>query len=298
MQINRLFEIVYILLEKKLVTANELSKQFEVSVRTIYRDIETLSSAGIPVYMTKGKGGGISLLPDFVLNKAVITEDEKGDILSSLKAVQSVDLSHTNTALRKLSSLLGDSSADWIEVEFSPWSDADKETELFNQIKNAILKKWVISFVYASARETQTKREVEPCKLIFKSGAWYLYGYCRLRKDFRFFKLRRIRELNVSEEYFERKRSGPVLSTESQYETEYVTLKLHLSAKAAYRVYEEFEIYEELEDGSFLAEMKYPKGEWIYYYIATFGNYCEVLEPVEVREQIQKQLKKTLMLYE
>ena len=72
-QINRLFEIVYILLEKQTVTAAELSQRFEVSSRTIYRDVETLSQAGIPIYMSKGKGGGISLLPDFILNKAVLT---------------------------------------------------------------------------------------------------------------------------------------------------------------------------------------------------------------------------------
>lgn len=80
MQINRLFEIVYILLEKEKVTARELAERFEVSTRTVYRDIEALSCAGIPVYMSKGKGGGVSLLPGFTLNKAVITEGEKAEI--------------------------------------------------------------------------------------------------------------------------------------------------------------------------------------------------------------------------
>ena len=101
MQINRLFEIIYILLDKKTVTSKELAELFEVSSRTIYRDIETLSSAGIPVYMSKGKGGGISLLPGFVLNKAVITDEEKEDILSSLKAVNAVNLGKTDTALQQ-----------------------------------------------------------------------------------------------------------------------------------------------------------------------------------------------------
>ena len=119
MQINRLFEVVYILLDKKTVTAKELAERFEVSSRTIYRDIETLSSAGIPVYMSKGKGGGISLLPDFVLNKAVLTDEEKEDILSSLKAVKAVNLSKTDTALKKLSSLFGESNTDWIGNEVS-----------------------------------------------------------------------------------------------------------------------------------------------------------------------------------
>ena len=102
MQINRLFEIVYLLLEKKQITAKELAEHCEVSTRTIYRDVETLSGAGIPIYMTKGKGGGISLLPEFVLNKTVITEAERADILSSLHAMHAVDLQEAGTALHKL----------------------------------------------------------------------------------------------------------------------------------------------------------------------------------------------------
>jgi len=185
MQINRLFEIIYILLDKKRVTSKELAEQFEVSARTIYRDIEILSSAGIPVYMSKGKGGGISLLPEFVLNKAVLTDQEKTNILSSLKAVSAVKFNETDTALRKLNNLFGESNTDWIEVDFSSWAAAQNETETFNIIKAAILGRRIISFSYASAKGQQTTREAEPLKLCFRSGAWYLYGYCRLRCDCR-----------------------------------------------------------------------------------------------------------------
>lgn len=152
MQINRLFEIVYILLDKKTATAKEFAERFEVSSRTIYRDIETLSAAGIPVYMSKGKGGGISLLPDFVLNKVVLTDDEKTNILSSLKAVNSVNLSETDTALEKLSSLFGGENTDWIEVDFTSWVNTEDEKNVFNTIKSSILSKKVISFFYASGK--------------------------------------------------------------------------------------------------------------------------------------------------
>ena len=297
MQINRLFEIVYILLDKKIITSKELAERFEVSQRTIYRDIETLSSAGIPVYMSKGKGGGISMLPDFVLNKAVITDEEKDDILSSLKAVNAVNLSKTDTALKKLSSLFGESNADWIEVDFSSWSNMQNETEAFNTIKSAILRKRVISFSYASAKGQRTSREVEPLKLCFKSGAWYLYGYCRSRCDFRFFKLRRIRELSTSEENYQRKSPKQIFFGKNMYQEEYVKLKLKLSAEAAYRVYDEFDHYEQQEDGSFIVEIKYPKGQWIFYYIASFGSQCEVLEPVDVRNDVKAELQNTLNNY-
>lgn len=297
MQINRLFEIVYILLNKKAVTSKELAQRFEVSTRTIYRDIETLSSAGIPVYMSKGKGGGISLLPDFVLNKAVITNEEKEDILSSLKAVNAVNPSKTDTALKKLSSLFGESNTDWIEVDFSSWANAQNETETFNVIKSAILGKRIVSFSYASAKGQQTAREVEPLKLCFKSGAWYLYGYCKSRCDFRFFKLRRIRELCISEQNFQRKSPNQIFSDQNVFQEEYVKLKLKLSAQVAYRVYDEFDSYKQQEDGSFIAEINYPKGEWIVYYITTFGRHCEVLEPKDVRNDMKVELQNTLKHY-
>lgn len=297
MQINRLFEIVYTLLDKKAITSGKLAERFEVSQRTIFRDIETLSSAGIPVYMSKGKGGGISLMPDFVLNKAVVTDEEKEDILSSLKAVSAVNLSKTDTALKKLSSLFGESNADWIEVDFSSWSNAQNETEIFNTIKSAILGKRVISFSYASAKGQRTSREVEPLKLCFKSGAWYLYGYCRSRHDFRFFKLRRIRELCMLEQNFQRKSPKQIFFNKNMYQEEYVKLKLKLSPEVAYRVYDEFDHYEQQEDGSFIAEINYPKGQWIFYYIASFGSQCEVLEPVDVRHDVKAELQNTLNNY-
>ena len=297
MQINRLFEIVYILLDKKTVTSKELAERFEVSTRTIYRDIETLSSSGIPVYMSKGKGGGISLLPAFVLNKAVITDEEKENILSSLKAVNAVSFSKTDTALTKLSSLFGESNTDWIEVDFSSWANPQSETETFNTIKSAILGKIIISFFYASAKGQQTAREVEPLKLCFKSGSWYLYGYCKSRCDFRFFKLRRIRELCLSEQNFQRKSPNQIFSKENVFQEEYVKLKLKLSAQVAYRVYDEFDSYEQQEDGSFIAEISYPKGEWIFYYVASFGEDCEVLSPEEVRLDVKTKLKNALKNY-
>ena len=297
MQINRLFEIIYILLDKKTVTSKELAERFEVSSRTIYRDIETLSSAGIPIYMSRGKGGGISLLPNFVLNKTLITDDEKEDILSSLKAVSAINLCKSDTAIKKLGCLFGESNTDWIEVNFSSWANAQNDTEIFNTIKSAILEKQVISLCYASAKGQNTKRVVEPLKLCFKSGAWYLYGYCKSRCDYRFFKLRRISNLCVSEQKFKRESPKQIFTNENIFNEEYIKLKLKLTEQVAYRVYDEFDSYEKQEDGSFIAEINYPKGEWIFSYIASFGRHCEVLEPEDVRNHVKQELQNTLKQY-
>ena len=168
MQTNRLFEMIYILLDKKLVTAKELAEHFEVSTRTIYRYVETLSGAGIPIYMSKGKGGGIALLPEFVLNKAVITEQEKEDILSSLTALGAVSLSDQRKTLEKMSGLFGGSDSNWIEVDFGFWADGEKEAALFQTIKQSILQKQVVHFLYINVKGERLAREVEPLKLVFK----------------------------------------------------------------------------------------------------------------------------------
>lgn len=296
MQINRLFEMTYLLLNKESVTAGELARHFEVSPRTIYRDVELLSSAGIPIYMTKGKGGGISLLSDFVLNKAVLTETEKSDILSALHAVDAVSLEQANTAVRKLSSLFGNTNMDWIEVDFSDWSNGEEDAELFGRLKAAIIEKERVEFFYHS-QEGSLKRIVEPVKLCFKGQSWYLYSYCRLREDYRFFKLKRMKELKTLGETFERQAPAKILSSRSVFQDDFVTITLKLSKEMAFRLYDEFTQYEVLSDGSFLARITMPRGQWVYYYIASFGEHCEVIEPEDIRLEIRDTLKKTLNHY-
>lgn len=296
MQINRLFEMVYLLLNEGKVTASEMAKHFEVSSRTIYRDVELLSSAGIPIYMTKGKGGGISLLHDFVLNKAVLTESEKADILSALHAVDSVSLEKTNTAVKKLSTLFGDTDSDWVEVDFSGWANAEEESEVFATLKQAVIKRNTVKFLYHGG-DSNIERVVEPLKLCFKGQGWYLYGYCRTRNDYRFFKLRRIKNLSVSAEQFNRSKPEKIFDGSKVFQDDFVTITLKFSKEMAYRVYDEFSDYKLLSDGSFKATLTMPRGEWVYHYLATFGEHCEVLEPIDIRLQIKEKLQKTLQQY-
>jgi predicted DNA-binding transcriptional regulator YafY len=296
MQINRLFEMVYLLLNKKGMTAGELATHFEVSPRTIYRDVELLSSAGIPIYMTKGKGGGIALLPDFVLNKTVLTDDEKSDILAALHAVEAVSLEQTNTAVQKLSSLFGNTNADWVEVDFSGWANADEETQMFGLLKTAILGKKKVAFQYHSS-DGSTQRTAEPLKLCFKGQNWYLYAFCTVRQDDRFFKLRRMKELQLLDEHFERTAPAKIFEGGKIFQDDFVTITLKLSKNMAYRVYDEFSQYQILPSGDFIAQLTMPRGDWVYHYLATFGEHCEIIEPEDIRLQIKEKLQKTLAQY-
>lgn len=299
MQVGRLFEIVYILLEQEKVTAKELAEHFEISTRTIYRDIETLSGAGIPVYMSKGKNGGIALLPEFVLNKAVITEKERKEILSSLFAIKSVNLEESDTALKKLGNLFGTDGTDWIEVDFGFWADGEKEAKLFTELKRAILEKRVIQFFYTNAKGEAIQREVESLKLTFKGASWYLYGYCSMRKDLRFFKLKRMKNLELLNETFTRKIPKKVpLDVMSNNIKEVTKVKLKFSGKVAYRVYDDFENYEKLPDGSFLVEDTFELNEWFMFHIISYGEDCQILEPTELKTQIKETLLSILKGYE
>jgi predicted DNA-binding transcriptional regulator YafY len=178
---NRLFQMVYLLLEKRSMTASELAKHFEVSVRTIYRDIDILSAAGIPVYTTQGKGGGISIQENFVLNKSLISEQEQKQILMALQGINIVDAENTSALLSKLSGVFQKQNINWIEVDFSDWIKNDVSDSVFDRLKNAIFQSRKVSFIYYSGKGEAAKRVVEPLKLVFKNKDWFLYGYCCLR---------------------------------------------------------------------------------------------------------------------
>ncbi len=292
MQINRMFEIIYILLEKKTVTAKELAERFEVSVRTIYRDIESLSATGIPVFMSKGKGGGISLLSDFVLNKTVLTQDEKDNIISALNAIKTIDVESSNPAIGRLSSLFGKQNSNWIEIDFSDWGNGDKKKDNFFVLKNAIINKNVVEFEYYSSKGEKTERTAECLKLCFKSRDWYLYAYCRQRKDNRFFKLSRMNNILVLDEKIERVAPETVFEQEQlPFESEHITIKMKFSHKMAFMVYDVFDNFEVMSDGSFLVTANMPKANWLESYILSYGEHCEVLEPQEIRDSIKNTIK-------
>jgi len=300
MQINRLFEIVYILLDKKTITARELSEHFEVSVRTIYRDVETLSIAGIPIYTNKGKGGGISLIEDFVLNKSVLSEKEQNEILMSLQSLKATRFLNVEPVLKRLSTIFNKENPNWIDVDFSTWGSDNNEKEKFNILKIAILSAKTVSFDYFSSYGEKTLRTVEPLKLVFKGQGWYLYGFCRVKGEFRIFKITRIREMNLLEETFVRDIPIDIWNEgDKSYENKMVTLTLKIDKRMAYRIYDEFELenINENPNGSFTATVTFPEGDWIYGYVMSYGEYAEVIEPKYIREIIKRKFQDGLRKY-
>jgi len=299
MQISRLFEIIYILLDKKSVTSRELAEYFCVSRRTICRDIDTLSMAGIPIYTERGKGGGISLLPDFVLNKSILSEQEQHEILSALHGLSNVKTDDTNKILQKLSTVFNKTATNWLEVDFSGWSH---ENDFFNDFKIAILERRVVEFDYYNSYGDKSFRRVRPIQLWFKSKSWYLKGFCLTKQDMRLYKLSRIKNLLVTNELFSEKDSLIVSGNSNQEHSEapqYITLILRIEPEMAYRVFDDFyeHMIEKQQDGSFVVTVLWSEDNWLYSFILSFGRYIEVIEPEHIRNIIRDEAERIFKKY-
>jgi len=296
MQINRLFEIIYTLLDKDTSTTRELAEKFGVSTRTIRRDIDTLSLAGIPIYTIKGKGGGVKLLPNFILNKSILSENEQNEILTALHGLANIKPDEAQGALTRLSTLFNKTATNWLEVDFSDWDS----TNGFDKFKNAILERRVTEFDYYNSYGEKTFRRVEPVQLLFKYRSWYLKGFCLTKHGMRMYKLTRVHNLVVTSEYFPvREYDAPTQDAHADDTRPQITFKLRISPERTFRVFDDFAegMVEKQPDGSFIVTRTYPEDDWVYSYILSFGKYAEVLEPPHLREIIKAEAKNILHHY-
>jgi predicted DNA-binding transcriptional regulator YafY len=299
-QINRLFEIVYILLDKKIVTANELSEHFEVSIRTIYRDVNTLSSAGIPIYASRGKGGGIGITDGYILNKSILSDKEQNEILYALQSLNITNNLQEDKVLSRLSGLFKKNGVNWIEVDFSPWGSNKNQISQFTTLKDAILSCFIIEFDYINGLGEKSRRKIEPIKLVYKVNAWYLYGFCLSKISYRTFKISRILSINVMQECFTKRTEQNNEGLQDKGQEEWINIKLKISKDGAYRAYEEFKEgnISKNEDGSLIIDTVLPDNKWLMSYLLSFGDYLEVLEPQQISNKIYMELEKTLKKYQ
>jgi len=291
MENNRLFRMLLLLLEKKKATAPELARLFEISVRTVYRDIDRLSAAGIPVYTTTGKHGGIHLMDNFVMDKSLLSEDDQNEILLGLYSVSAIP--HLNTAhmLKRLTALF-DHKLDWIEFDFSPWgSIPQQERDLFNQVKQAIFTNQWITFHYVNSDGEKSVPTVEPLKLLFKNSTWYFKGYIHDepdRNEFQTFKMKRITQLKFLPRVPRNNINIGSLENETHVTINQIALELSFSNSIAYRVYDFFEPsrIEKEPDGRLRVALELNEGEWLYSFLMSFGSDLTVIKPPHVGQEL------------
>lgn len=300
MKIDRLIGILSVLLQQEQITAPELAEKFEVSRRTINRDIEALCKAGIPIVTTQGKNGGISIMEGYRMDRTLLTSGDMQAILAGLRSLDSVSgTSRYQQLMEKLS--MGNSdiltSNNHILIDLSSWYKSSLAPKI-ELIQAAIGTQERISFRYF-APKGESIRTIDPYFLVFHWASWYVWGFCRDRKDFRLFKLNRMTEVKNAGEHFDRMEGrAPDLSAERMFPAT-LSVKVRMKREMKWRMVEEYgpDSFEEQEDGDLLFLWDFSDRENLFSWLLSFGTYAELLEPEELRKEFQILLEQIRNMY-
>lgn len=307
MKVERLLGITMILLSRRRVNAQTLADKYEVSLRTIYRDLETINAAGIPIVSYAGTDGGYEIMEKYRIERQIVTLEDLKSILVALKGVQaSLDDREMDDLLTKIKALVAKSEQDQMEDEGETlvfdtnlWHGGGiKDKSVLVLLRQASKHRSVVSFLYTNTEGTAEQREVEPIGLAWKGYAWYLYAYCRTRQDYRTFRVSRLSGLKVHLEQFPPRgvRMEELDARWGNQETgPAVSLMLRFKPRLRVRVEEAFgvENVETEADGSLLVRTSYPDNHWMYGMLLSYGPDLWVLEPAYVAEKIRHMAEQT-----
>lgn len=300
MKIDRLIGILSVLLQKEHTTAPELAEKFEVSRRTINRDIETLCRAGIPIQTMQGSGGGIRMIDGYRMDRTILTSKDMQMILAGLRSLDSVSGS---TYYRQLMAKIQSGSSDFISgrdsmlIDLSSWYKNSLAPKI-EQIQSAIDSRRAVCFQYY-APSGESERTIEPYYLVFRWSSWYVWGWCEKRKDYRLFKLNRMNQVEVLDRTFARRKVPlPDLSEERIFPGG-IQVRAVFDSDVKWRLVEEFgaDCFTNTENGKLLFTADYTDMENLVSWLLTFGAKVEILEPKEVRDILRKNAEEILKIY-
>ncbi len=288
MKLDRMIGILSILLQQEKVTAPYLAEKFEVSRRTINRDIEALCMAGIPLITEPGRSGGVSIMEGYKIDRTLLSATDMQAILAGLRSLDSV--SGTNRYAQLMEKLSAGSSTllagdTHILIDLSSWYKASLSPKI-ELLHDAILTAHKVSFSYF-APKGESQRTVEPYDLIFQWTSWYLWGWCEKREDFRLFKLGRMADLQAGESFEKRTAPLPDLSPERVFPDMY-QVKAKIQPEYKWRLVEEYgsDSFTKQPDGTLLFSFGFADKTSVVGWIASFGDGAELLEPAELREDV------------
>ena len=309
MKVDRLVSIIMILLDKERIGAQELADMFEVSPRTIYRDIDTINMAGIPICSTSGVGGGFEIMQKYKIDRKVFSTADLSAILMGLSSLSNMMRGdELVNALAKVKSFIPADRAKDIElkanqiyVDLSPWMSNRNIQPYLEIIKIALQKSKLLSFEYADRYGNKTARTAEPYQLVLKSSHWYMQGYCHKRSDYRLFKLSRISNLRMQEETFiPRDYQKPILDFADILETMQTKIKIRIHKSVMDRVldYCTYENFSPDGDEHYIVSFPFIENDYYYNILLGFGNKCECLEPLHIRAEMKRRIRDIATLYE
>lgn len=308
MKVDRLVSIIMTLLDKKRIGAQELADMFEVSPRTIYRDIDAINMAGIPIRSISGVGGGFEIMPEYKIDRQVFSTADLSAILMGLSSLSSmVRGNELVNALAKVKSFIPADKAKDIEIktnqiciDVSPWLGNQNIQPHLEIIQTALENHKLLSFEYIAHHGNKTTRTVEPYQLVLKSSHWYFRGYCYTRNDYRLFRLSRISDLQMMQETFApRDYQKPILDLEEIVETLQTEIKIRIHKSILDRVLE-FCTYDHFtSDGNEHYFVNFPFVENEYYYdiLLGFGDKCECIEPLHIRKEMKRRICNIAAIY-
>jgi len=292
MKIDRLLSILILLLKKEKVTAPELAAYFETSLRTIYRDMEALSLAGIPLCSEQGSGGGYSLMPGFTLDRQVLKVDEMLALMAGLKGLQGLDEDkHIRQTYEKVQAL-APQERDTLEIDFFGWDEGNHLQTMVRMLRKAISQNQLVGFHYTNLQGISVYRETEPHKLFFRGSHWYLLAWCRLRSDFRFFRISRMEKLSLLPKTFtpretdSSKDNWPLSGPGNPHPPSNIHLRIKKEGWLKARdFFSEDNIILQQED-YMEVKVPFPVDEWLYSYLLGYGSSLRVLDPPELRQEL------------
>lgn len=308
MKVDRLVSIIMILLNKKRISAQELADTFEVSPRTIYRDIDAICMAGIPICSTSGVGGGFEIMPNYKIDKNVFSTADLSTILMGLSGlsniVQGDELIHTLTKIKSFipaeQSKDVEIKASQIFIDLHPWMGNRNLQPYLETIKTALQEKRLLTFTYLNHHGNECSRTVEPYQLVFKNSYWYFQGYCYLRNDFRLFKLSRILNLYMEDEnYIPREYPKPQLDIDDMVAPMQKTIVLRIHKSILERVldYCTYDQFSQEDNSHYIVHFPFIENDYYYDMLLSFGNKCECLAPQHVREELHHRILALASIY-
>ncbi len=297
MKVDRLISIIMLLLQRKTLTAPELAKIFEVSTRTIYRDIEVINQAGIPITTYPGPTGGIRIMEQYRVDKRLFTISDLTSLLIGLGGFQSVlsDSAVKNT-IAKIKGMVPQEQIDEIEqkanqivLDMTPWVNDSRQSSYFSIFKKAISERQLLILEYRNSRGILSTREIEPYRLLSKNKVWYLQGYCLLRNELRTFRFYRIEKVTETYKTFEPRQIDFSEFNENFYASApkvEITIRFHEAYKTDIVGYCGDGVIEAFEDGYYTAKIITMDNEDGYKTVFQFGDKCECLAPKRVRDYL------------
>ena len=305
MKTSRLFNMLIVLSENRKMSSTELSEKLEVSARTIYRDVDVLSQAGIPIYTTTGKQGGIHLMDGFIFDKSMFSDDEQQEIMSflqSLRYVPGMDVEMLRTKFAQIFNKRAADKDDWLEIDFSSWLSSAPQDKLITTIRECIQNAKMMEIHYINQIGEIAGRKIAPVKIIFKTNSWYLYAHCYLKKDYRWFKLSRIIGFQKLTIPFDSKQfHTPVTTRENNYKPNQsqtkIRLELQFSINKAHLVYDYFNhdsILIDNDTDTIRVSTDWLLDESTYTLLMSFGENVTVLHPLELKTELIERHKKAL----